>query len=507
MSTDEKQMSRIRDPDVLLQILDQLPTSIFVKNEELRFELSNTAHNQMAGAGAGQLLGHGSDEFHLAEEAQIFMSRDRQVLEHGETQEWEETVRNSAGEDIPYLTRRSRLVAADGKVYLIGTSAGLSEVRKREMLHRTLAETVPVGIWQVNEAGHTIFVNPLMLSYLGAGAAGIEKVDIGQQLGGGRPNFPGEACRFETDLASASGHQRRVLVISSGWLSLTAGDQRAAIVSAVDIPEMTGMEQVNDEISRLNRELADHMRRLKEAQDEIMRKDSMSQLGQLTTTVAHEIRNPLGAVRTALFLIERKVKDKPLGIETHLQRIGNGITRCDNIITQLLDFSRSRNLQLETVTVDEWVAAAVAEEAERLPASLTIECNLGLGNLASAIDGVRMTRVMANLIGNACEAMIGKASDPEALVAEMPKIIVETRRSARGIEISVSDNGPGISAENQKKVLDPFFTTKSFGTGLGLPAVERILQEHGGGLLFESSAETGATFTAWFPVHREAAAA
>ena len=71
--------------------------------------------------------------------------------------------------------------------------------------------------------------------------------------------------------------------------------------------------------------------------------------------------------------------------------------------------------------------------------------------------------------------------------------------SPRGAELIVADNGPGISPENLKKILEPLFTTKNFGTGLGLPAVQNILQQHGGGLDIASKEGEGATFTAWFP--------
>ncbi len=91
----------------------------------------------------------------------------------------------------------------------------------------------------------------------------------------------------------------------------------------------------------------------------------MEQLGQLTATVAHELRNPLGAVRTSAFLLERKLKDKGLGIEAQLERINNGIVRCDNIITQLLDFSRTKQLQCQPGDLDDWLTGIVEEEAQK----------------------------------------------------------------------------------------------------------------------------------------------
>jgi signal transduction histidine kinase len=220
----------------------------------------------------------------------------------------------------------------------------------------------------------------------------------------------------------------------------------------------------------------------------------------LTATVAHEIRNPLGAVRTAAFLIERKVKDKGLGIEPQLQRIGNGITRCDNIISQLLDFSRARSLQAQDVAIDEWLARIVAEEAEKLPAAVTIECDFGMDGVSAEIDGARLSRVVVNLMSNAAEAMVGRGDDPAKFTTADPRMLIRSRITARGAEITVSDNGPGMSAEIQARILEPLFTTKSFGTGLGLPAVDKILQDHHGGLVINSEEGKGAAFTVWIPL-------
>jgi signal transduction histidine kinase len=270
---------------------------------------------------------------------------------------------------------------------------------------------------------------------------------------------------------------------------------------------MTELKRVNDEISRLNRELAENMRKLKEAQDENLRRQQLSQLGQLTATVAHEIRNPLGAVRTAAFLMERKLKDKGLGVEQQLQRIANGINRCDAIISQLLDFSRVRSLQAEPVVLDEWLSRLVAEEAERLPAMVTIECDLGLGAQPVEIDSARMIRVVVNLLSNASEAMVGKGDDPNKIVTAEPRIVVATRRSGGLAEISVSDNGPGMSEEILARVLEPLFTTKSFGTGLGLPAVEKIMQDHNGGLRIASRPGAGTVATAFLPLAQAKAGA
>jgi signal transduction histidine kinase len=266
------------------------------------------------------------------------------------------------------------------------------------------------------------------------------------------------------------------------------------------------VQRINEDVVRLNGELARNLSMLREAQEESLRKGKLAQLGQLTATVAHELRNPLGAVRTSAFLLERKVKGKGLGVEPQLERINNGVTRCDNIISQLLDFARTKAISPERRGLDDWLAALVEEQAQHLPVSVAVECRLGTGNLATDFDPGRMSRALINLIGNAAEAMTAKAEDSARPSAGAPLLVVSTSLTARGVEIAVSDNGPGIAPEHLARIFEPLFTTKSFGTGLGLPEVQKIMEQHGGGLDVASQPGRGATFTAWWPAEARAAA-
>ena len=118
-----------------------------------------------------------------------------------------------------------------------------------------------------------------------------------------------------------------------------------------------------------------------------------------------------------------------------------------------------------------------------------------------------MSRVIVNLLSNASEAMVGKGDDPARFACATPTVSITTRPAARGVEISVTDNGPGMGAEVKARILEPLFTTKSFGTGLGLPASNKILQDHHGGLDIRSEPGMGATFTAWFPTAQPESAA
>jgi signal transduction histidine kinase len=255
---------------------------------------------------------------------------------------------------------------------------------------------------------------------------------------------------------------------------------------------------INSDLANVNRELADKMTSLKQAQDELINKRRMEQLGQLTATIAHEIRNPLGSVRTSAFLLQKKIANKGLGVEQQIDRINKGVVRCDNIITQLLDYSRTKSVQSQQVKLDDWLATLIGDEAQRLPSQVELECELGLGDLEVPIDSSRLQRAVINLLNNASEAMMTESRASGQ--AKPYDIRVSTSLIDGMVVLSVKDTGPGISAENMAKVREPLFTTKSFGTGLGIPAIEQIAQQHGGRLEIESELGQGATFTVYLPL-------
>lgn len=262
-------------------------------------------------------------------------------------------------------------------------------------------------------------------------------------------------------------------------------------------------EVINGEVANLNRNLAEKIAHLKSAQQELISKGRMEQLGQLTATIAHEIRNPLGAVRTSAFLLERKISGKGLGVESQLQRINAGVVRCDNIITQLLDYSRNKQLTCTLGNLDEWMANTVREIAEKLPEAVFTECSLGLEDMLIPFDGTRLQRAIDNLMRNASEAMVGTGEDATKFAVPHPRIWVSTSIDGEDAVITVRDNGLGISPENIDKVRLPLFTTKSFGTGLGIPAIEQIAHQHGGRLDISSQLNRGASFSIRLPIQEK----
>jgi signal transduction histidine kinase len=282
------------------------------------------------------------------------------------------------------------------------------------------------------------------------------------------------------------------------------GWHRSNLKRAQDMREnAAALQEVNDNISVLNNELAENMKQLHAAQDEIIKKGKLAQMGQLVATVAHELRNPLSSVRTSAFLLRRKLADHPEKFDAQLHRIDSSVARCDAVITQFLDYAKSHKLEFTESKLDDWVANVIEEEAQKLPLAVAVECDLGLGDLRISFDQTRLSRAIINLLSNASEAMVGKGEDPNRFTCALPKIIIMTRLFSDRVELSVCDNGPGISDENLEKIMEPLFTTKNFGTGLGLPAVSQVMEQHGGGMNIKGGFGNGATFILWLPIPRK----
>ncbi len=237
--------------------------------------------------------------------------------------------------------------------------------------------------------------------------------------------------------------------------------------------------------------IAERTRKLQEAQGELIRKERLATLGQLTATVSHELRNPLGAIKPSLYVIKKKIPLEDERLQEAIARVERSVDRCDHIIDELLDFTRIRDLGLEPTSLDEWLGDVLDEQP--MPDGLTLVRELSLSGMAVPIDPERMRRAVVNVYDNACQAMLGERLDGEG------KLTVRTRAVNGRVEIEIADTGPGILPEDQAKIFEPLFSTKGFGVGLGLPTVKQIMEQHGGGIEVDSEPGKGARTVLWLP--------
>jgi signal transduction histidine kinase len=234
---------------------------------------------------------------------------------------------------------------------------------------------------------------------------------------------------------------------------------------------------------------------LRAAQDELLRKERLATLGQLTGTVSHELRNPLGAMRTAMAAIKKLSHgDEPM-LARSIEIVDRSIVRCDNIVGDLLDYSRVHNLNPEPMALDGWLSGLLDEY--EIPPGITLARELR-SRAVPAFDRDRLRRVVINLLDNACQAMA--EDDVVAAEADAHLLTVATCQADGRVEISIGDTGPGISDEAAGRVFEPLFSTKAFGVGLGLPIVKQVLEQHDGGVEVDRMTGRGTRMVVWLPL-------
>jgi PAS domain S-box-containing protein len=247
---------------------------------------------------------------------------------------------------------------------------------------------------------------------------------------------------------------------------------------------------------RLEELVVERTRELEKAQAELVCQERLSALGQLTATVAHEIRNPLGTVRTAVFSINDAIKrDEMSRVERALQLAERNIVRCDDIITELLDFTRDQVLQKSPIQIDPWLDRILDEALEQraIPESITLVRELH-AEAEISIDGERFRRAIVNVVANAVDAMREKGP-----FERKNRLTVSTQVIGSRLEIGISDTGCGIPVKMMDRIFEPLFSTKSFGVGLGLSIVKSIMEQHGGGVEISSQTDMGTTVVLWLP--------
>ncbi|MDJ0935048.1 MAG: ATP-binding protein [Kiloniellales bacterium] len=260
------------------------------------------------------------------------------------------------------------------------------------------------------------------------------------------------------------------------------------------------LQRANADILGLNQELERRVEQrtaeLQAAQSELMRQERLAAIGHLTATVSHELRNPLGAIRTAIYLVRGRTEGQGLGVESALERVDRSVSRCDNIINELLDYTRATALKLENQAVDDWLQTFLGEQD--LPPPISAKLLSGTGGLVAAFDPERLRRALSNLLNNACEAMVEAAENGAS--NGQPQLEITSRVAGEYFEIVVADNGPGIAPETLPQVFEPLFSTKSGAVGLGLPTVKQIMEQHGGDVEVTSTQDSGTQVRLWMPI-------
>ncbi len=238
-----------------------------------------------------------------------------------------------------------------------------------------------------------------------------------------------------------------------------------------------------DEIGQLAEAFNKMVTELAAARHDLITKTRMAAMGEISARVAHETRNPLGALTNCLHLLRR---GKPIAQEDAelIEIMEAEVQRLNTMVSDFLAFGRPRPPRADRVDLREVLTRVLGLLERDLAVSPGIHIESSVDPAATIVwaDAAQLQQVLWNLLLNAAQAM-----------GETGKIRVTTSRRDDMVEVAIADDGPGIAPDALAKIFDPFFTTRSTGSGLGLAIVKRIVDDHGGSIRVDSKPGAGTT--------------
>jgi len=281
------------------------------------------------------------------------------------------------------------------------------------------------------------------------------------------------------------------------------GDKTLLAGYTIDITERRQAEiRLKEYSDHLEEMVTERTLELTEVQEKLIRNERLAVLGQISGSVSHELRNPLGVISNAIYflkLVQPEANDK---VRKYHAMIENEVHTADKIIADLLDFARIKSANREQISV----AQVVSHTLERFPVPASVELTLDLPADLPLVfaDPRQVEQVLGNLVMNAWQAMA--TSTATGVEAGGKLSVISNQCSANGeqwVRIHVKDTGTGILPENMKKLFEPLFSNKTTGIGLGLVISKSLAEANDGRIEVESEAGVGSTFTLWLPVVKE----
>jgi signal transduction histidine kinase len=271
------------------------------------------------------------------------------------------------------------------------------------------------------------------------------------------------------------------------WLVLIAGLLGALIATSAVVTLLRRRDYALALVDERTEALTTSLAQLEDAQSRLVLQERLAAIGQVAAAVGHELRNPLGVLTNALYLIGISAAGNEK-VERHLVTAEREVAAAASIVETLLDFAREREPVTAPVDLADLIDEALSVAA---PPEAVAVVRAGLDGAPPVLaDRQQLRQVVLNLLTNAYEAM-----DEAGGV-----LTLEAGRRGDEVELRVSDSGAGMDADTAAQVFEPFFTRKAKGIGLGLPVTRRIVEKHGGTIVAESVAGEGATFVLTLPV-------
>ena len=379
--------------------------------------------------------------------------------------------------------------------------ASYNSLKRSERRYQTLTEVSPVGIFNTDAKGQCIYVNERYCEISGLpqerffGAGWTETLHPDDR---DRVSQEWAACAVsgipyvgEYRIVNAQG---RVV-----WVFVQAVkakvDEGGYVGTVTDITRLKIVEQElarhRDSLEELVNERTEE---LKSTQERLLRQERLATLGQLTATVSHELRNPLGVISNAVYFLKRKCPDEQGKLDEkiaqYLDMIKREVAAADRIIADLLATTRTKEPIVQWVNLDELVQSVVASSV--FPSHIQWQYQREPSPFMMRADPAQLTQVLRNLLGNAVQAIKGAGNKAGEICLSATEVGGQYR-------LRVSDSGPGVAEQQRAKIFEPLYTTKAKGNGLGLWISREIIRCHGGELSYSAKDKSGAEFLIVLP--------
>src|SRR5262245_47151233 len=373
------------------------------------------------------------------------------------------------------------------RVNILGAAreALAAEVRQVQLEADDVLRNIRTGVITVDADGRLLYANPASEEILGMKA----REWLGRSV---MPEFARLAPEFWAAVTSTARRGVRLMRVEA-----TVHRTDRSFPLGVTTTTLDGPVGARPRVSAIFTDISDS-KRLEELH---LRAERLEAVAELSSSLAHEIKNPLASIRSSVEQLGRSSRANP--DEKFLSNlIVRESDRLSRLLSEFLDFSRVRVTECRPMDLH-----AVAEAAIRLvkqPPDCGKGVKIALEGASTPMEGDEdlIHRVVLNLVLNAVQASGSKA----AVTVRTGRAAPDELPGAAGIEnpvtLRVSDNGPGIPDEVQQRLFEPFATGRAGGTGLGLAIVQRAVEAHRGLVLVDTKAGNGTTFTIYFPAAR-----
>ena len=312
-------------------------------------------------------------------------------------------------------------------------------------------------------------------------------------------NAPCEGCPLKKSLETGTVESiDRFVEVFGRQFSLKCSpvfDKKGKIVRFVELMrDITELKEAEEKLKtyseKLEEMVEDRTKKLKDAQEELVRKERLAVLGQLAGGVGHELRNPLGVISNAVYYLKMVQPEADDTIREYLETISQEVNNSIEIVSDLLDLSRTKPAERDRIDVSDLINQVLDRHSPPDEVEVTTEIASDLPSMF--VDSRQIGQVLSNLVTNGYQAMPEGGELTIMAKAEKDKILV-----------SITDTGCGISKENMEKLFQPLFTTKARGIGLGLAVSKNLVVANGGGIEVESEEGMGSTFTVILPTRSD----